>query len=392
MNRRPVVLTFNKYYLPGYRAGGPIRTLSNMVERLGKEIDFRIVTLDRDAGTNTPFNNILYDEWNEVGHAQVLYLKPENISLHRLVRIFREIRPDIIYLNSFFDSIFTQRILWARRLGQLGVIPIILAPRGEFSSGALDLKRLKKIFYLYISKVLKLYFSLVWHVSSEKEQEDLLRSLDFVHNNDIRIAMNLAPASEQQCIKHKIRAEGEPLRICFLSRISPMKNLDFALKVLAQVKLPVNFTIYGPKEVASYWVECESLIASCPSNIKITYEGEISPQAVKPTLAQHDLFFFPTRGENYGHVIHEALAAGLPVLISDQTPWNNIETEGVGWAFSLNLLKPFSEKIEVIAGWSSKEHEVIAKRAMTYAVNKAMDSDVLVKNRILFIDALTGTY
>lgn len=390
MSRKPIVLTFNKYYLPGYRAGGPIRTLSNMVERLGNEIDFRIVTLDRDAGTNEPFTNVLCNDWNTVGHAQVLYLKPENISLRRLAEVFKEIQPDIIYLNSFFDNIFTQRILWARRLGQLGMVPVILAPRGEFSSGALGLKWLKKMIYLRFTKTIRLYSNLIWHVSSEKEQEDLLRSLDFVCSDDIRVAMNLAPPSEQQQVIRKTRDKGEPLRVCFLSRISPMKNLDFALKILAQVRLPVVFTIYGPKEVASYWTECESIIASCPPNIQVIYDGTVHPLAVKQTLAQHDLFFLPTKGENYGHVIHEALAAGLPVLISDRTPWNNIEIEGVGWAFSLDSIESFSRKIEEIAKWSEKEHELIANRTVLYATNKAMDSVVLAKNRTLFIDAITG--
>lgn len=390
MNKKPIVLTFNKFYLPGYRAGGPIRTLSNMVERLGNEIDFRIITLDRDAGTNEPFDNISHYDWNRVGHAQVLYLKPENISLHSLVKIYKDVQPDVIYLNSFFDNIFTQRILWARRLGQLTKVPVILAPRGEFSSGALGLKWMKKKIYLHITKTINLYSKLIWHVSSEKEQSDLLGSLSFVCSDDVRIAMNLAPSSEQKQIKRKIRNTGEPLRVCFLSRISPMKNLDFALQVLTQVRLPVAFTIYGPKEVASYWAECESIIASCPQNVQVTYGGAVHPPEVKQSLAQHDLFFLPTRGENYGHVIHEALSAGLPVLISDRTPWNNLENEGVGWAFPLDSIELFSKKIEAIAKWSEKEHEMIANRTILYAANKATDPDILMKNRTLFIDAITG--
>lgn len=394
MAKKPIILTFNRSYLPGFRAGGPIRTLSNMVDRLSDELDFRIVTLDRDYGMNQPYQEIVQDDWNKVGHAQVWYFNPRNVSVRPLINLFNEVIPDVVYLNSFFDNVFTQRILWARRLGLLGKAPVVLAPRGEFSSGALGLKQMKKKIYLYLVKATGIYSNLIWHASSKHEQDDILHALNFVYSKNVRVAMNLAPdlvsVEIQQLTECKIRNKGEPLRVCFLSRISPKKNLDFALKVLAQVRLPVVFTIYGPKEVASYWAECESLITSFPPNIKVIYEGEVHPHAVKQTLAQHDLFFFPTRGENYGHVIHEALAAGLPVLISDQTPWNNVETEGVGWAFSLNSLKPFSEKIEAIAGWSKEEHKTIANRTITYAASKAMDSDVLMKNRILFMDAIAG--
>src|SRR5690606_20882238 len=106
-----------------------------------------------------------------------------------------------------------------------------------------------------------LYSKLIWHVSSEKEQEDLLCSLSFVCSDDIRIAMNLAPSSELHQIKRKIRNNGEPLRVCFLSRVSRMKNLDFALKVMMKVSVPIVFSIYGPKSDAIYWNECEALIS-----------------------------------------------------------------------------------------------------------------------------------
>ena len=54
------------------------------------------------------------------------------------------------------------------------------------------------------------------------------------------------------------------------------------------------------------------------------------------SLAKNDLFFFPAHGENYGHVIAEAMAAGCPVLISDQTAWRNLEEKGAGWDLPLD--------------------------------------------------------
>lgn len=390
MNKKPVILTFNKYYLPGYRAGGPIRTLSNMVDRLGNELDFRIVTLDRDAGANQLYSDILHGKWNTVGHAQVLYFSPQSVSIIRLMRLFNEVSPDAVYLNSFFDNVFTQRILWARRLGLLGKVSVVLAPRGEFSSGALGLKRIKKKNYLRFAKAAGLYSDLIWHASSKHEQKDLLHALDFVCSKHVRIAMDLAPEEEQQLIERKERSKGEPLRVCFLSRISPMKNLDFALKVMAKVKIPIVFNIYGPKSDATYWNECKALISALPVNIKIVYEGEVHPSNVKKNLAKHELFFLPTRGENYGHVIHEALTAGLPVLISNQTPWNEVMERGVGWAFPLDSVEPFVRIIESVYGWSSEKHRVTARRATSYACEKAIDSGVIAHNKAVFMSAISG--
>ncbi len=56
MTAPATILTFNRYYLPGYRAGGPIRTLANTVAQLGEEFSFRIITLNHDSGVDTPYD------------------------------------------------------------------------------------------------------------------------------------------------------------------------------------------------------------------------------------------------------------------------------------------------------------------------------------------------
>lgn len=53
------VLTFVGYYPPACKAGGPIRSIANLVECLGHEFDFRVVTPDRDAGDTGPFEGIV---------------------------------------------------------------------------------------------------------------------------------------------------------------------------------------------------------------------------------------------------------------------------------------------------------------------------------------------
>ena len=94
MQQRPSILAFNKFYLPGYRAGGPIRTLANMVDRLSDDFAFRIVTLDRDAGEREPYPGVVRDTWLAVGRAQVLYLDPAGVSMRRLVGLVAATAPD----------------------------------------------------------------------------------------------------------------------------------------------------------------------------------------------------------------------------------------------------------------------------------------------------------
>ena len=57
---------------------------------------------------------------------------------------------------------------------------------------------------------------------------------------------------------------------------------------------------------------------------------------VHQTLSDYHLFFLPTLGENFGHAIFEALSVGVPVLISDQTPWTDVVNNSNYAAISLN--------------------------------------------------------
>lgn len=385
MKIKPTILAFNKYYLPGYRAGGPIRTLANMVDRLGDEFDFHIVTLNHDSGENaTPYLDIIPGRWTQVGKAQVMYFELESLSIRRLARIVSDLDPGVIYLNSFFDRTLTQRILWARRLGFIANIPVILAPRGEFSEGALNLKQCKKKFYLFFSKFFSLYDNLMWQASSELEVNDILLNLIYVKIKNIHVAMDLAPVEELHIVNCVPRNIDDPLRLCFLSRISPKKNLDFALRVLRQVKSKIVLTIYGPKSDSFYWKQCVHIISSLTSNVQVIYAGEVAPSNIKFSLCQHDLFFFPTRGENYGHVIHEALSSGLPVLISDQTPWNEVFERGVGWALPLDNPSEYARIIDEVSSWDAEHLERTRVLAVEFAREKSADSAVLQANRDLF--------
>jgi glycosyltransferase involved in cell wall biosynthesis len=121
----------------------------------------------------------------------------------------------------------------------------------------------------------------------------------------------------------------------FISRISPKKNLLFALRMLQSVLGDISFDIYGPIEDARYWNRCEKAIGTLPPNVRVKYMGMVEHEKVGEVFAEHDLFLFPTLGENYGHVICEALSAGCPVLISDQTPWRHLQEEGAGWDIPL---------------------------------------------------------
>ena len=132
----------------------------------------------------------------------------------------------------------------------------------------------------------------------------------------------------------------------FISRIVKMKNFVFSFHLLSKVSVPVEFYVYGPVEDKLYWKNCLKLASKLPTNIKFKYCGSLDYDEVKKELVKYDLFLLPTLGENFGHVIFEALSVGTPVLISNKTPWNNLTQEGVGWDLPLTNVGKYVEVIE----------------------------------------------
>ncbi len=362
-NRKLKVLTFVPAYLPGFKAGGPIRSVATLVEALGDEIDFRVVTADRDLGDDVPYPDIITGCWRDVGKAGVIYRAPHQLRLLPMASLIRRTPHDAIYLNSFFSPRFTIGPLMAMRLGLVRRKPVILAPRGEFSAGALALKQAKKRLFLAAARTLGLYRKITFQVSSAFEQDDIIRALPGIATmSNVRIAANV-PRKPDEAGTRAPRRPGEPLRIVFLSRISPMKNLAFALEVLREVKVPVRFTIHGPREDQAYWRQCQKIMESLPPHIQIRVEGAVKPDGVIAALAAHDLFFLPSRGENFGQAIAEALQAGLRLLISDVTPWRSLAEADVGHDLPLSNLKSFAAAIEAESGRPSDHRQAEINKA-----------------------------
>lgn len=343
--RRPVILTFLDHYLPGYRAGGPVRTVLHMTEQLSDDFDFRVVTADRDLGDPQRYEGIAVDRWTRVGEAQVFYRSPGVAGWRALLADPVVRSADLAYLSGVFSTAAALRPLVYRRLGRLRC-PVLVPPRGELAPGALAIRRPKKIVFLTLARLTGFYRDCWWHCSSAEEQAEL--------------ALHLAPPPGRILIAPDLSGRssappdagpgGATLRIVFLSRIAPKKNLDGALDILARVNCRVAFDIIGPLEDRGYWQRCAERIERMPANVTVRHAGEVHPDAVEQTLRGYDLFLFPTHGENYGHVIREALSAGVPALLSDRTPWRGLADRHAGADLPLGDLSAFAAWIDRFAG------------------------------------------
>jgi len=394
-SNKPRILVFSRFFLPGSKGGGPIRSVSNLVSQLADEFEFLVVCGDRDLGESKAYPGIAVNEWQEHEGARVMYIRPRLSSIHRIWRVLRNTPHDLLYLNSFFDPVFSLAALLAKRFG-VEKAPILLAPRGEFSAGALQIRYTKKRAYIRFLGFLRMYRLFQWHASTDKEVAEISAELggNVVARTRFHSAVNLATRldlSESQ-LDEADRARCEDFRICFFSRIVPKKNLDYALRVLTGVSLPVKFDIFGSIEDTGYWRECQKLLAGLPSHITARHCGAIAHEELAVTLSPYRLFFFPTRGENFGHVIHESLQCGLPVLISDQTPWQALESAGAGWSLALDDEQAFADVIDRVAAWTSQDIVAARRSAIEHARLHGMDADARADNVRMFASAIAEKY
>lgn len=370
------VLVLSRYYLPGYKGGGPIKTIKNLINSVSDDIRFSLITCDRDLGDASPYSSVILGTWNLVGPASILYVRT---GLTGYVRIFDELwsrNYDIVYLNSFFSPDFSFfPLLLARVLRR----KVVLGPRGEFSDGALALKASKKKLFIVIFKFLRLHKGTIFQASSDFEVRDIRKTLG--NGVDVQVAEDIGA---QEFAERLICRPAGPLRAVFISRISPKKNLLVALEMLEKVQHPLKFDIYGPIEDQNYWTLCKKVIARLPSHIEVKHEGSLNPDQVVRTLIDYDVFFFPTKGENYGHVIAEALCAGLPILIADSTPWRNLQDLGIGWDLSLNNPDAFGATLDELAEMPVEEHFELRKKVLAWAKYKFSQHDTIDANIDLF--------
>jgi glycosyltransferase involved in cell wall biosynthesis len=317
------------HYLPGFKAGGPIPSVSRIIE-MADQCEFLVVTRDRDLGDSEPFSGVAPRSITSLGKAQVMYISSRFKDWWWVRKEMKGWRPDAYYFNSVHSPFSTLVPLMLLRLQLLPEVKtIVIAPRGEFGFGALSLKSRKKSLFKPVICWL-IPEGVTWHASSPDEVEQikswvpshLVEKCTFVVAPDPAIEPAEAPSTGP--VNQTI--------FTFASRIDRMKGLDRANRVIAIVGQEMEFTwnIQGSVSDQKYLLEIEEQLTQMPERVKISRREVFNPSESQGIFADSTAFVFPTLGENFGHVIAEALSVGCPVIITANTPWTELILSGAG--------------------------------------------------------------
>jgi glycosyltransferase involved in cell wall biosynthesis len=406
------ILIFIDWFLPGYKAGGPISSNANLIAHLSNEFQFKVITRDTDYCETDPYLNIKSNAWNKHPNgAEIYYISKEKLSLKAITKISREVSFNAVFINGIYSWYFSLfPLLWFKYVKQKKVI---VSARGMLSDHTFSSKKIKKKVFYLIARTIGLYKGVTIHATNNDEAAQIRKNIAF--KGEIMVAPNLPPKISMEF--HSVEKTYGQLKLISIARISPEKNTLFALNCLLAYSKKGNSSyeqilldLYGTIYNESYWGECKSVIAALPPDITVNYKGPLEKEKIGDTIQNYHFLFMPSQGENYGHSIVESLIHAKPVIISDRTPWKGLSEirssksevlssqssepptsnlqpptdAGIGWDLPLEQPERFVEIIEYCARMGQEEYDAMSRRAFEYAKQVTQDPEVLEANRRLF--------
>lgn len=379
MSAKKTILILCDWFLPGYLAGGPIQSIATLTQQLGNDLNFKIITTDRDLNSNIVYDGIKTNEWTEFEGRHVFYISPENMNPDFVLKLIQSTKHDVIYLNSLYSKLFTIFPLRWKKQHKIKA-HIVLAPRGMLRDKALAVKPIKKQLFLFYAKFTGLFKNIHWQSTSIQETTEIKKRIG--ENVKLTEVSNLPAISNEIST---IEKHSGNLNLCFIARIVDIKNLNFAIDVLKELKTgTITFDVYGPKEDEAYWLLCENNSKTLPSHIKFSYQSVLKPEEISATIRKYHALFLPTQTENFGHVIVESLKNGRPVVISDQTPWRNLPKEHAGYDITLLDKKMFAEALEKMCSLNQIQFDEMCQASFSYINQRLNVNEIKSKYLELF--------
>lgn len=371
-------MLFIDWYLPGFKAGGPIRSVANMVTALRDEYEFLVVTRNTDYTSAEPYAGIISDAWNDGPNGEKIYYFSESqLNRKNLRRLIADTDFDMVYINGIYSWNFSiLPLILCRKYGAKK--RIIVATRGMLAESAIEVKSGKKKLFLNLARFAGIYKNVVFHATNEIEANDIQKA---IHASAKILVADNFPVKRIIPVSRLSKKKKDSLRMVCIARVAPEKNIDFGISVMADAwATPMSMDVFGPIYDLNYSEKCMDMARHLPAGIEVDFRGPVEPKHIPSLLMEYDLLFFPTRGENFGHVIIESLMSGTPVLTSDQTPFKD-----AGGVESV-ALNPVLMK-EALLRWyrmGNEEHQHHINAALAEARKKNDTSPLVERYRLLF--------
>lgn len=380
-NHKKNILIFIDWFLPGTNSGGPVRSYANMIDHLGDSFNFYIITRNVDYCSTEVYNDINSNNWNQLNeNTRVYYFSDDHLRIKNIKNLIRKTNFDIAYINGIYSWYFSiLPLLLLKRSTR-----IIVSARGMLNPQAFTSKKLKKKVYLKVAKSLGLFQKVIFQATNG--DEEIFVKKEIGRNVQVVVAPNFPRKIHGFENKSVQKTPGE-IRLINVARISKEKGTLYLIELFLQFHHGnIELDLYGPIYDTEYWEQCKTAIFKLPKNVQVTYKGILKSEEVPSTLVSYHFFIMTTEGENFGHSILEALSVGLPVIISDQTPWRNLSLKKVGWDISMKDKKYFHKVLIQTVEMDQKQYQEYSNCASAYAQEIINDPNIYSTYELLFLE------
>lgn len=347
------------------RSGGPSRTVTSLcssIGRLGVSVDL-VAGVDRssdDRLIRPDENSVNLQLVDAIRFGRIQFCPAFSRTLIRLLD--EETQPALIHDHGIWGA--TNLAAW--RAARSGGVPYILSPRGMLEPWALEFKARKKklAWMLYQQRIVASAAAMV--ATSEQECENVKRLFPKLPVAIIPNGVDLPALSDVSSVRIPKAGGGTLL---FMSRIHPVKNLIgllHAWKLLPpELADGWRFAIAGPDETG-HAQAITDLVRKLGLQESVELIGPVGEDSKAAAFQSSDVFVLPSFSENFGVVVAEALAYGLPVIATTGTPWQELPRRGCGWWVEPDP-KSLAGALAQAMGSSFEERRAMGAVGRTYA-------------------------
>jgi glycosyltransferase involved in cell wall biosynthesis len=337
------LLIFTDWYVPGYKAGGPIQSVFNLADLMSKHYKVKIVTRNVDYQSVDAYLDIIPNVWTQLSeNHEVMYCSSDKINSKLIKQLVKQNTGNRILINGLFSFYFSFLPLLFAVV--YGAKQLFVSVRGMLHQSALSVKPFKKQIFLAFARGFGLYKSCILLASNQEESEEIKKVLG--NQVKIKIINNIPLIVKELSIENKrFKSHNNQLRILFLGRISEEKNPNLLLDALKDEILPIKLTFCGAYVNQSYFELFHNKLKNLPINLESHYINELPHHQIQDLFSETDVMVLPSLGENFGHAIFESFAFATPVIIGNNTPWKNIKEQEIGIEINPNSVDELKEAI-----------------------------------------------
>ena len=319
------------------KGGGPSRSVPVLVKGLsecGCDVTLMVKETD-DMNTHLLENS----------KAKIVTL-PANCSKEQLENALQQGEYDLVHAQGVWVPFYKQSASILRKQG----IPYIMTPRGALEPWCLKHKWFKKKLAMMLYQKRDLQKAVAILTTADMEAKHL-RNIGL--NPPMAVIPNGIDVAEYQC-RSMDYLPSVKKQIVFISRINPKKGIEILINVWEKMRADFpdwNVVIAGNGE-EDYIEQLKGVISSKGLSDVVEIIPPIFGEAKHKLYMESSLFVLPTYSENFGMVIAEALACGVPVVTTNGTPWQELNDEKIGWCVDLseeNIEKAIREALALPA-------------------------------------------